>query len=184
VAIIVIVLLVLAGAGIATFLLFKDRESASASGTQDATTATDTIETTGPATPPDAGACVEDNSRSADDAEIQSVPCDAPEAVYKVAKTLPEPNADCPGSDYTLYYEEGPDGFTMCLMLNAKVGDCFINVENINANVARVDCAEGEFEVVEVVEGEADESACPADDAVVPHVYPEPPPSTVCLKTL
>ena len=181
-----IVLLVLAGAGIVIFLQIKDRGSASASGTQDTTTATETATetTTEPATPPDAGACVEDNSRSADDAEIQSVPCDAPEAVYKVAKTLPEPDADCPGSDYTLYYEEGPDGFTMCLMLNAKEGDCFINVENINANVARVDCAEGEFEVVEVVEGKADESACPTDDAVVPHVYPEPPPSTVCLKTL
>ena len=188
VAIVVIVLLVLAVAATVIVLQTRDRESAAGPETQDSTTtAPDTTETTIPTTPagpPDEGNCVEDTSVSADDAEVVPVPCDAPEAVYRVAKTLPEPNADCPGSDYTLYYLEDPNGFTMCLMLNAKEGDCFINVENINENVARVDCAEAQYKVVDVVEGQADEAACPTDDAVVPHVYPEPPPSTVCVETL
>jgi hypothetical protein len=183
VVIVVIALVVLAAAGTAIILQSRDGGSLAVPRST-SSTAPQSTEPTDPAKPPDQGACVEDKSRSADDAEIQSVPCDAPEAVYKVAKTLPEPNADCPGSDYTLYYEEDPGGFTMCLMLNAKEGDCFINLENINANVTRVDCAEGEFKAVKVVEGEADESACPVDDTVVPLVYPEPPPGTVCLEAL
>ncbi len=183
-----ITLLVLAGAGIGIYLLTKDRGSAPAAADESTTsTAPETAETTGstePAAAPEPGVCVEDRSRSANDAEIRSVPCDAPEAVYKVATTLPEVDADCPGSDYTLYYEEGAGGFTMCLMLNAKEGDCFINLDDINANVTRGDCAQGEFKVIKVVEGEASESACPVEDTVVPQVYPEPPPSTVCLEAL
>jgi len=182
VAIVVIALLVLAGAGIGTYVLTKDRGPAPAAAAESTTSTAP--EETEPSAAPEPGVCVEDRSRSADDAEIRSVPCDAPEAVYKVAKTLPEADADCPGSDYTLYYEEGAGGFTMCLMLNAVEGDCFVNLEDIDANVTRVDCAQGEFKVIKVVEGEAAESACPVDDAVVPQVYPEPPPSTVCLEAL
>jgi hypothetical protein len=175
VAILVVALLVLAGAGVGVYLLVKDDKPASPSSSGGGGSG---------GGGPQVDDCVKDKSRSANDAELQPIDCASPEAIYRVAKRLDSATAKCPDGDYDVYTETGiGDGLAWCLMLNAKQGDCFVHMTEVNTPTARADCGSAEFKTTKVLNGEAKESACPSEDTVVALVYPEPP-TTICLEAI
>jgi hypothetical protein len=175
VTIVVIGLLVLGGGAVAVFLLTKDKSAATATSSTSVTGATSGRTK--------AGVCVKVSSLADENVDVTHLDCGSPEAAYKVAVTLDNSDAECPGEDYDRVIETGVgDGSALCLMLNAKEGDCFQNLISFSKGAERVDCgsSSAEFKVVKVVDGQANASVCPTGDTVLPTVYPEPP-NTICL---
>ncbi len=131
-----------------------------------------------------AGDCIKVNDASATDADVEKIDCGSADAIYKVGKKLDSGNATCPGANYDSYYTKSKSGggFTLCLMLNAKDGECFDNVISGGGGKAtRVTCGPGaEIQVVKVINGKADETAC--DGEAEGGVVYEEPPTTLCLK--
>jgi hypothetical protein len=128
----------------------------------------------------EAGDCIKVNSASTTSADVEKIDCTTQEAVYKVAKKLDNSGDDCPNEFYDKYTQSGSgDGFALCLMLNAKEGDCFGNITSTSGKTERTDCASAEAKVTKVVSGQADEAACP-EGTGLPLVYPEPA-TTICL---
>ena len=124
-----------------------------------------------------AGDCIKVNSATEKSADVEKIDCNDKAAVFKVAKKLGNDTDQCPTPDYERYTQSGGGSdFALCLMLNAKEGDCFANIDD-PAKRARVDCANGEVKVAKVVD-KADEAACGGDGQ--PIVYPEPA-TTFCL---
>ena len=126
------------------------------------------------------GDCIKVNDGSATDADIEKIDCNSDEAVYKVAVTLDDSSGTCPKGDYTSYSQGGrrTADVTLCLMLNAKEGDCF-NLTADNDPVT-AGCAAAEFQVSKVLDGATDGSGCP-ESSFPPQVYPEPKPVVMCL---
>jgi hypothetical protein len=130
------------------------------------------------------GDCIKVNSASITDADVNKVECNDPAATYKVGSTSEDASADCPGGDksaYVGYTETGGRGsdLLLCLILNAKVGECF---EQGNQVDTKVDCgaSNATFKVTKVIES-ADASGC-AEDSLGSYIYPEPKPGLVqCL---
>jgi hypothetical protein len=132
------------------------------------------------AQPSQAGDCIKVISASTTAARVEKVDCTSPEAVFKVGTKLDGTHEQCPSDSYDTYTQSGRgDEFTLCLMLNAAEGDCFSHVTS--GTTAKVACtaAEAEVRTDKVVNGEAAESACPADTGLT-LVYPEPG-ETLCL---
>jgi hypothetical protein len=128
----------------------------------------------------EAGDCIKVNSASTTSADVEKIDCNDKIAVFKVAKRLGNDSDSCPTPDYEKYTQTGGSGsdFALCLMLNAKEGECFANYDTPDKR-ARADCGAGaEVKVVKVVTGQADEGAC--DQTSVALVYPEPA-TTFCL---
>lgn len=133
------------------------------------------------------GDCIKVNSQAANDADVEKIDCTSPEAVFKVGVKLDSASADCPTDSYIQYMQSGGSGddFSLCLMLNAKEGDCFANLtsQDDSKKTAKVACTapDAEGKVSKVVNGKADVKACPADTGL-PLDYPEPKPGlTVCV---
>ena len=126
-----------------------------------------------------AGDCIKVNSATDKSADVEKIDCNDKIAVFKVAKKLGNDTDQCPTPDYEKYTQSGGGSdFALCLMLNAKEGDCFANLED-PAKRARVDCSSSaEIKVLKVVSDKADEALC--DQQSVPLVYPEPA-ITFCL---
>lgn len=124
------------------------------------------------------GDCIKVNSVTEKSANIDKIDCTDRVAVFKVAKKLASDKDPCPAEVYPKYMQTGRGGtFALCLMLNAKEGDCFAN-PNEPAKLAKVDCAGAALKVVKVVAGKADDSACDGKTNAV--VYPEPA-TTFCI---
>jgi hypothetical protein len=128
------------------------------------------------------GDCIKVNSATEKSADVEKIDCNDQVAVFKVAKKLDNDTDNCPSNDYEKYMQSGGGSgdFALCLMLNAKEGDCLANIED-PAKRARVDCGKAQVKVVKVVSGKADESAC--DQQTIPLVYPEPA-TTFCISQL
>jgi hypothetical protein len=128
----------------------------------------------------EAGDCIKVNSASTTSADVEKIDCNDRIAVFKVAKRLGNDTDDCPTPDYEKYTQTGGSGsdFALCLMLNAKEGECFANYDSPDKR-ARADCGPtAEVKVVKVVPDKADEASC--DQQSVALVYPEPA-TTFCL---
>lgn len=124
------------------------------------------------------GECIKVKSAAEKNPEIEPIDCADSIAVFKVAKKLDNDSDQCPTGGYSKYTQSGRGSdFALCLMLNAKEGDCFANFEQ-PAKLARVDCAGADLKITRVVAGKTDETAC--DTASTPLVYPEPP-TTFCI---
>lgn len=129
------------------------------------------------------GDCIKVNRASATDADVQTIDCADPAALYKVA--IRQVGQVCPSDTYDSYTEtstgrrRATDSFTLCLTLNVTEGQCLANLDSTD-QLAKVDCADpaAEARVVKVVAGTADEAAC--DEESTPVVYPTPP-TTHCL---
>jgi hypothetical protein len=124
----------------------------------------------------EAGDCIKVNSASATNADVEKIDCNDKIAVFKVAKRLGNDTDECPTKDYEKYTQSGRGSdFALCLMLNAKEGECFADYDSPDKR-ARADCAAAEVKVAKVVQ-KADEKECSDGFALV---YPEPA-TTFCL---
>jgi hypothetical protein len=126
----------------------------------------------------EAGDCIKVKSASTASADVEKIDCNDQIAVFKVAKRLGNDTDECPTPDYEKYTQTGGGtDFALCLMLNAKEGECFADYDTPDKR-ARADCGTAEVKVTKVVSGQADELAC--DQQSIPLVYPEPA-TTFCL---
>lgn len=192
VAIITIAVLVLAGAGVGLYFANKDsggnnaggETSTSATGSTDSSeeepteeTTTTTEETADPGEAIDAqpGDCIKVNIASSTNADVETVDCAAPEAVYRVATREETDTESCPNDQYVSYTEEGQ--LLLCLQLNVSEGDCLEVSDNEDK---RAECsAPGvTHKVVAALEVD-DENQCP-DATTEVITYPQPP-LTICL---
>jgi hypothetical protein len=124
------------------------------------------------------GDCIKVISTS--DAEAGKVECSAPEAIYKVAKKLDSAASRCPEGDYTEWTGgKRTDTVKLCLMLNAKEGDCFkTTTSGGNESDERVACSSADFKVVKVVPDKADKAACAKGNLAATYSQPA---TTLCL---
>ncbi|WP_199441143.1 LppU/SCO3897 family protein [Umezawaea beigongshangensis] len=131
-----------------------------------------------------AGECVKVTSASASDADAEKVDCSAPDASYEVAVNLDSRTASCPDGDYAEYSQKGrrSNGYRLCLMLNASVGDCF--TESGSTVFGRTDksacTSSSTFKVVEVLD-RRDEAGCPNEEGALGVLTYSQPPTTLCL---
>ncbi|HEY0450972.1 LppU/SCO3897 family protein [Actinophytocola sp.] len=184
--IVVVAVLVLIGAGAGVYLLTRgDNTPSNASGknttgrsapaTGESGPAQQTTEDTpvGPGAVTDAavGDCIKVNNASATNADVETIDCADPLAVYKVGVKKESDSESCPQGDYVEYTETG--SFKLCLVLNAKQGECF---NESSQEDKRVDCSspDASYSVPAIHEGSADPSQCGAnaDNALT---YAEPP---------
>ncbi|MFC0116299.1 LppU/SCO3897 family protein [Kibdelosporangium aridum] len=127
----------------------------------------------------EAGDCIKVVSASS--AEAEKAECGSQEAVYKVAKKLDSSSDACPKGDYTEWTRRSRrDTMKLCLMLNAKEGDCFkISASGLNQTDERVPCGpSAPYKVVKVVTGTANKSACARGNVAA--VYSEQA-TTLCI---
>jgi len=113
--------------------------------------------------------------------------CNDPKANVKVAKKLETSSEDCPGGSsagYDTYSVSGRSSYKLCLMINAKQGDCLANFTSQTKGYVKVPCTDPskDGELVKVVAGQADKNVCEGTDATRVAVYPEPA-TTMCVKT-
>lgn len=113
--------------------------------------------------------------------------CNDPKANVKIAKKLETASEDCPGGSdagYDTYSVSGRSSYKLCLMINAKQGDCLANFLSQTKGYQKVPCTDPtkDGELVKVVAGQASESVCEGTEATRVAVYPEPA-TTMCVKT-
>lgn len=189
---VVVAVLVVAGGGIGIYFATKGKGDNTASGsttsasqtsdpstdegsaTQESTEETPT-EDPGEATDAQPGDCIKVNVASSTNADIETVDCATPEAVYKVGTREEDSAGDCPNDQYVQYTEEGQ--LMLCLQLNVRDGEC---LEVSVTEDKRADCASpaATHKVVGVFDVD-DETQCP-DTASEVITYPQPA-LTICL---
>ncbi|MEJ2855048.1 MULTISPECIES: DUF3824 domain-containing protein [unclassified Saccharothrix] len=130
----------------------------------------------------DAGDCIKVNSVSVSKADVDKIDCSSPEAAFKVAVNLDSSTKACPTGDYAEYRDSGgrrSDGFKLCLVLNAKSGECFKQEGTIvAAKTTKVTCGSSATHKVTKVANTADENQCESGDTV--YVYSQPA-TTICM---
>jgi hypothetical protein len=124
-----------------------------------------------------AGDCIKVNN--ADSADIVKIDCADKAAVYKVAVTKDDSGAKCPNDNYLEYTETGSGDLLLCLIFNAKQGDCF--KENAKDHT-RVACTapDASFQIAKVIDGSDDPAKCGPEGKDTALAYPEPK-ITFCL---
>ncbi len=113
--------------------------------------------------------------------------CNDPKANVKIAAKLDSASDNCPGGSdagYDTYSVSGRSSYKLCLMINAKQGDCLANFTSQTKGYVKVSCTDPtkDGELVKVVSGQADKNLCEGTEATRVAVYPEPA-TTMCVKT-
>ncbi|GAA0924281.1 LppU/SCO3897 family protein [Virgisporangium aurantiacum] len=113
-----------------------------------------------------AGDCMKAADNDAKSTKFSIVDCAAPDAAYKVAFKTDSRYGGCGGTSYMADSEKTSrrSGFTLCMTLNAKVGDCFNQTVGPPTGTARkVACGSGAtYKVVKIVDKD-DLYACGSD---------------------
>lgn len=183
VAIVAIAVVVLAGAGVGLYFVNKDDGNGTAGGDTTTTgppagtaTAEPTAGEPGDAIDARPGDCIKVNIASSTNADVETVDCATPEAMYRVATREETDTASCPNDQYVSYTEEGQ--LLLCLQLNVAEGECLQVTDNEDK---RADCAASEatHKVLGVLDGVDDETKC-SGAATEVVTYPKPP-LTICL---
>jgi hypothetical protein len=194
VAIVVAAVLVLGGGGVGIYFATKDKGGTNTAGggtttsspktgtsdtSEEETTTTEettTEESGGDAIDASPGDCIKVNVASSTDADVETVDCSTPEAIYKVATREETDTGDCPNDQYVSYTEEGQ--LLLCLQLNVKDGECLAVSDEQDK---RADCTspDATHRVVGVFDGVDDETKC-GEEATEVLTYPQPP-LTICL---
>jgi hypothetical protein len=120
------------------------------------------------------GDCIKVNNTTT--ADVEKIDCNDPSASYKVAYTSDETGASCPEpKDFYVYYTEtggkGSD-LLLCMMLNAKEGDCFKQGTDADTKVACTDPG-ADMKVTKILKDTSDPAACP-DGPDNAYSYPQP----------
>ncbi|WP_410636444.1 hypothetical protein [Amycolatopsis sp. cmx-4-83] len=112
--------------------------------------------------------------------------CNDPKANVKIAAKLDSASDQCPGGSdagYDTYSVSGRSSYKLCLMINAKQGDCLANFTSKTKGYLKVPCSDPtkDAELVKVIEGQANQNLCEGTEATNAAVYPQPP-TTMCVK--
>jgi len=113
------------------------------------------------------------------------VDCNDPTANVKVAVKLDNSSDNCPKGDYDEYSVSGSGDYKLCLVINAKEGDCLANVSSSTEGYQKVACNDptAEAKVLKIAQGTDDESVCDGTDATHYRTYSQPK-STYCYQDL
>lgn len=123
-----------------------------------------------------AGDCIKVNAAGETDADVVTIDCTDPAAVYKVGIREDGADGGCPGENYVKYTEQ--DSLLLCLTLNAKHGDCFHESDQQDTRVP-CDSPDASYEVGDIYEGAEDAARCGERDAANAITYPRPA-LTIC----
>jgi hypothetical protein len=112
--------------------------------------------------------------------------CNDPKANVKIGEKLESAGDECTGgteSGYDTYSVSGRSSYKLCLMINAKQGDCLANFTSQTKGYQKVPCTDPtkDAELVKVVEGQADKNLCEGTEANYAVAYPKPA-TTMCVK--
>jgi hypothetical protein len=109
--------------------------------------------------------------------------CDDPAANVKIAAKLDTGSSKCPEGDYDEFSVTGSKSYKLCLIVNAKQGDCLAGFFSDTAGYKKVPCTDptADAEIVKAVTGIADQNQCEATDATNVAVYSQPA-TTFCVK--
>jgi hypothetical protein len=195
IAIVAIALLVLGGSGVGLYLATKDDDGKNSArgGTSTSSSASDKTDSSDegtsandepveePVDPGEAidaqpGDCIKVNVASATNADVETVDCSLPDAMYRVATREETDTGSCPNDQYVSYTEEGQ--LLLCLQLNVAKGDC-ISVGSSEDKRTECTSADATYQVLDVLDGVDDETKC-ADTTTNVITYPQPP-LTICL---
>lgn len=115
--------------------------------------------------------------------EPDKAACDDPKANVKIGVRLDDDNATCPTGDYDEYSVSGSGSYKLCLIINAKQGECFSGMTSSTAGYTRVSCTDpnSDSEFVKVVNGTSSEDLCKDTEATRARTYSQPP-TTLCYK--
>ncbi|WP_405167030.1 hypothetical protein OG203_19170 [Nocardia sp. NBC_01499] len=129
-----------------------------------------------------AGSCAKVSGTSTD-AQVEQADCGDPQANYRVALRVNNDTDSCPGGDFASYKRAGPDGYRLCLTVNAAEGECF---EDLPGSVSRkTACDVRGYRVVKIVQGTTDRLLCGRDTrAQWALIYSMPEPTTICMREL
>lgn len=114
-------------------------------------------------------------------ADPKQADCGTAEANVKVAAKVGD-NESCPEGPYDEYSQSGRISYKLCLMINAKQGECLANFGAGTAGYKKVPCSDPakEVEFVKIVDGQADKAACEGTEATNAISYSTPP-TTMCV---
>jgi hypothetical protein len=174
----VIAVLALLVAGVGAWALTQDREPAgSAPATASEGPAPGGGEPAQPGRAADAreGDCIAVTDPDSKRARVETIGCTEKDAVYRVALRSDDGSDTCPDEDYVAYTQ---DPLLLCLILNARKGECFHESEQDDTRVS-CDSADASYKVGEIVQGAEDSSRCGEADAENALTYPDPP-LTIC----
>ncbi|PRX49914.1 hypothetical protein B0I33_10227 [Prauserella shujinwangii] len=116
------------------------------------------------------------------DEQPSKVDCAEDDATVKVAVKVDGANGICPEGDYDEITLSGGD--TLCLMINARQGDCFADVTSSTAGYKRVACTDpaAEIEFLKIsASADSPEEVCSGTEATFPVVYSQPP-TVMCAR--
>jgi len=174
----VIAVLALLVAGVGAWALTQDKEQA---GSAPATVSEGPVpgggESTQPGRAADArkGDCIAVTDADSKQARVETIGCTDQDAAYRVALRSEDGSDNCPDEDYVAYTQ---DPLLLCLILNARKGECFHESEQDDTRVS-CDSADASYKVGEIVQGAEDSSRCGEADAENALTYPDPP-LTIC----
>lgn len=117
------------------------------------------------------------------DAEPAKADCGSIEANTKLGAKAESGDA-CPQGEYDqLTVDRTFSSYKLCMMINARQGDCFENFLADSVAYQKVECSDPtkDAEVVKVIEGASGDTACDDTGATDLKSYSTPP-STVCVK--
>jgi hypothetical protein len=109
--------------------------------------------------------------------------CADPAANVLIGAKVDDSKGSCPDGDYDEYSVTGRPSYKMCLVINAKQGDCLSNFLSKTEGYQKVACSDPmvDAEIVKAVAGTASKALCDGTDATHAAVYPQPA-TTLCLK--
>jgi hypothetical protein len=111
--------------------------------------------------------------------------CGDPKANVKIAAKLDNGNGSCPeGGAYDEYSVTGRSSYKLCLMINAKQGDCFSDFTSKTAGYMKVSCSDPkkDAEFIKIIDGKFDKNLCEGTEAAYALAFPQPA-TTMCIKS-
>ncbi len=115
--------------------------------------------------------------------EPDKADCNSAEANALIGVKLEKATDECPSDVYDSYSVTGSSSYKLCLVINAKQGDCLANFNSQTEGYKKVPCSDPskDAELVKVVEGKSDKALCDDTEAKYAIAYPQPA-RTLCVK--
>ena len=113
----------------------------------------------------------------------KSIDCTDPGANVKVAVIPGTRRATCPSGNYYRFRTGGKNVRTFCLMPNVRQGDCLSGLESHSITYRKVPCTDPQknAEIVKVMTGTTDKSACSGSGATAEEWFSDPK-EIICIK--